>query len=76
MVCITTEDAQDDLLRKFVEARNLVVKRETLAAKSNAFLGMFRYRRCKVGLQGEIIPFSDSLELLEKAKKFMIWLLH
>lgn len=63
---------QDDLLRRFVEARNLVVKQETLATKSKAFLGVFRHRRCKLGLQGEVSPFSDSVELLERAKKFMV----
>src|SRR6266568_1567426 len=38
----------DDVLRRFVQARNIVVKQSSLAAKSTASSGVFRGRRLKL----------------------------
>lgn len=62
----------DDLLRRFVNVRNLIVKQEMLSTKSKAYMGIFRGRKLKLAVGGEVPVFFDTLELLEKAKKFII----
>ena len=62
----------DQDLRKFVEARNLIVKQSNLATASKAELGLFRGRRFKLGLNLDLSPFHDSAYLISKAQEFMI----
>jgi|HubBroStandDraft_3_1064219.scaffolds.fasta_scaffold29643_2 hypothetical protein len=57
-------------LRRFVEARNIVVKCSSLAAKSKARSGLFRGRRLKLAVEHELQPFVDTLKALEGAKAF------
>lgn len=40
----------DELLRKFVDGRNIVVKQRNLIVQSVAEIGMFRYRKSKLGM--------------------------
>lgn len=63
---------ENPLLRNFVQARNVVVKQQMLEAKSKCSLGLFRGRRMKIALKGEVPPCVDTLEYLERAKKFAI----
>ncbi len=44
------EMRQNDLLRRFVQARNIVVKQSSLKAQSTACSGLFRGRRFKLGM--------------------------
>lgn len=62
----------DAHLRRFVGARNLIVKQSMLATASKAHVGLFRGRRFKLGMDTELDPFLDSRTLLEKTTKFMI----
>jgi hypothetical protein len=41
----------DELLRKFVEGRNVVVKQRNLVIESVAHIGVFRHRKPKLGIQ-------------------------
>ena len=64
---------QNTLLNKFKEGRNIVVKQRMLKAKSTAFAGIFRRERMKLGMDGFTLdPFTNSTELLDKAKTFFI----
>ena len=63
---------ENPLLRNFVQARNIVVKQQMLEAKSKCSLGLFRGRRMKIALRGEVPPCVDTIEYLERAKKFAI----
>lgn len=62
----------DEHLRRFVGARNLIVKQSMLATASKAHVGLFRGRRFKLGMGMELDPFLDSRDLLDKTRKFMI----
>lgn len=64
----------DSSLRRFVEARNLIVKQTSLATASKAELGLFRGRRFKLGINLELSPFHDTEYLVRKAQEFMIGL--
>ena len=58
------------LLRRFVEARNIVVKRSSLTAMSKARSGLFRGRRLKLAVAHGLPLFMDTLEALDNAKRF------
>lgn len=66
------EMRQNPLLCNFVEARNIVVKREMLETKSHCFLGLYRGRRMKLAIGGEVPPLVDTAYYLERAKEFLI----
>src|SRR5262245_32807775 len=44
----------DPLLRKFVEGRNIVVKRRNLLLKSTIHIGVFKHRRQKIGMNIDV----------------------
>lgn len=67
-----TEMRSNPILRKFVEARNIIVKQRTLTSKSSAWLGLFRGRRMKLAFQHEIPPFTETKQALEIAQSFAI----
>ena len=60
----------DAALRRFVEARNIIVKRSSPSAMSAARSGLFRGRKLKLAVAHELPPFMDTLEALENAKAF------
>lgn len=60
------------LMRNFVEARNIVVKRSSLSSKSKAQLGLFRGYELKLVFISDIPPFSDTKALLQKTQEMMI----
>lgn len=49
-----TDMKRDELLRRFVQARNIVVKQSSLTARSTASMGVFRGRRYKLGMDGSL----------------------
>lgn len=53
----------DELLRKFVEGRNIVVKQRNLVVRSVAQIGMFRYRKPRMGMYVPV-PVSLSSEYI------------
>lgn len=55
---------QDDLLRKFLEGRNIVVKQRNLDMESKAEIGIFRYRETKLGISVPVPTWVDSEKLL------------
>lgn len=55
-------------MRRFVDARNQVVKQSSLKASSTAFSGLFRYRRFKLGQQHAVPLFAPSAWVLERLK--------
>ena len=59
---------QNDLLRGFVQARNIVVKQSSLKARSTAWSGVFRGRRFKLGMQHPVPLFAPSAWILEGLK--------
>jgi hypothetical protein len=61
-----------ELLKRLVDARNLIVKKSMLAPSSEVRLGLFKGRRFKLGVGGPIDPFRDSRELLQKACEFYV----
>jgi hypothetical protein len=63
-----TEMRQSDLLRRFVQARNVVVKQSSLKARSTAWSGVFRRRRFKIGMQHPVPLFAPSKWVLERLK--------
>ena len=63
------EMRQSDLLRRFVQARNIVVKQSSLKARSTAFSGLFRGRRYKLGMQHPVPLLAPSAWILERLKK-------
>lgn len=62
------------LLRRLVDARNIVVKQSTLTAKSSVMCGLFRGRRMKLSMKSNILPFTDTIEIFELTKKHVIGL--
>lgn len=54
----------DELLRKFVEGRNVVVKQGNLAMESRAEIGIFRFREAKLGLSMPVSPSIPSEVIL------------
>jgi len=56
------------LLRQFVEARNIIVKKKSLEARSKASVGLFVYHRLKLWIQNEVCPNITSEHLLNTAK--------
>lgn len=71
------ESKQDEmkansLLKKFISARNVVVKQSSLSSKSKAQLGLFRGYKLKLAIETEIHPFSDTKALLQKTQEIMI----
>lgn len=54
----------DELLRKFVEGRNIVVKQRNLSMKSRAQIGVYGYRRLKMGIGMEIPAHLPSWYIL------------
>lgn len=62
------EMRQSDLLRRFVQARNVVVKQSSLKARSTALSGIFRGRRFKLGMQHPVPLLAPSEWILERLK--------
>lgn len=62
----------NELLKKFVGARNLIVKQGMLEARSTAHVGIFKGRNFHVGVGGNISPFMDTRSIFEKAREFYI----
>lgn len=62
------EMRQSDLLRRFVQARNIVVKQSSLKARSSAWSGLFRGRRFKLGTQHPVSLLAPSAWVLERLK--------
>jgi hypothetical protein len=58
-------------LKRMVEARNIVVKRSSLAARSKVSCGLFRGRRMKLAMNTEIKPFTDTRTLLTATARFV-----
>lgn len=63
-----TEMKEIDLLRRFVQARNIVVKQSSLTARSTALMGVFRGRRYKLGIQRSVPLLAPSAWILERLK--------
>ncbi|WP_057938817.1 hypothetical protein [Algoriphagus resistens] len=63
---------ENDLLKKFVEGRNVVVKQGMLESKSKVSSGLFKFRKEKACVIMDIPPFTESKNVLELAKK--IWI--
>lgn len=63
---------KDALLRRFVSARNIIVKQTMLKAKSKAWSGLFRGRKMKLVVEHDIPPLTETEVALEHAKKFAI----
>jgi hypothetical protein len=62
----------NEVLRRFVEARNVVVKQSSLTAKSKAWSGLYRGRRMKLAFQHELPLLADTPWVLEKARNFAV----
>lgn len=60
------EMKRSELLRRFVEARNVVVKQSSLTARSTARSGLFRGRNFKLGMQHELPLLAPSKWILER----------
>jgi|SRR3989338_949614 len=58
-------------LRRLVEARNIVVKQNSLTSKSSVACGLFRGRRMKLSMSTDIPPFAKTEKLLEITSKFV-----
>lgn len=63
-----TQMKDNDLLRRFVQARNIVVKQSSLTTRSTASFGLFRGRRFKLGMQGSLPLHLPSAWLLDRLK--------
>lgn len=63
-----TEMRQCDLLRRFVQARNIVVKQSSLKARSSACSGLFRGYRIKLWMQHPVPLLAPSEWVLERLK--------
>ena len=63
-----TEMSKSDLLRRFVKARNVVVKQSSLKAQSTARSGVFRGRHLKLGMNHSVPLFAPSEWVLERLK--------
>lgn len=62
------EMRQSGLLRRFVQARNVVVKQSSLRARSTAWSGLFRGRRFKLGMQHPVPLFTPSEWVINRLK--------
>lgn len=62
------EMAGSDLLRRFVNARNIVVKQSSLQAWSTAQSGVFRGSHLKLGMKHSVPLFAPSTWVLERLK--------
>ena len=62
----------DDRLKRFVNARNLIVKRQMLESSSELKVGIFRGRRYKLGVGGDVIHYRSSHEILKTAQAFFV----
>lgn len=62
------EMRQNDLLRRFVQARNIVVKQSSLKARSTACSGLFRGYRMKLWMQHPVPLLAPSEWVLERLK--------
>jgi len=58
-------------LRRLVEARNIVVKQNSLTSKSTVACGLFRGRRMKLSMSTDITPFTKTETILEITSKFV-----
>lgn len=58
-------------LRRLVDARNIVVKQNSLTAKSTVTCGLFRGRRMKLSMKNDIKPFTETEKILELTSKFV-----
>lgn len=62
------------ILKLFVNARNIVVKKWMLESKSKLWVGVFRWRKLKLAILNEIRnPFIDSVTILKDFKKSGLW---
>lgn len=74
------EETQKELrgnqqLRKFVAARNIIVKQSSLTHKSHVWSGLFRGRKLKLAIQQEIHPLTETTAIFDETKGFgMIFL--
>ena len=59
---------QDELLNKFGEGRNIVVKQGNLKIKSTSFMGKFENRKLKLGFGMDVPLFAHSAQIIEKYK--------
>lgn len=59
------------ILRRLVDARNIVVKQSSLSSKSTMKCGLFRGRRMKLSMEKEINPFIETEKILEATTKFV-----
>ena len=64
------EMREDNDLRCFVNARNLVVKQSMLEIRSICHMGLFRGRRLKMAMGSPVPPCVSSRDYLEKIKNF------
>lgn len=62
----------NQLLKNFVEGRNIVVKRGMLETKSKVSSGLFKYGKEKACIIHEVSPFLKSEKILEFGKKAWI----
>lgn len=62
------EMRSNPLLRKFIDARNLIVKKSSLKTSSRASIGLFKYDRIKLWTQSTVCPYTDSRYLLKMAQ--------
>lgn len=58
-------------LRRFVDARNIVVKQSSLTSKSKVACGLFRGRRMKLSMNADIEPFAETSKILEFTAEFV-----
>jgi hypothetical protein len=61
-----TEMRKDELLRRFVEGRNIIVKERSLLVRSTAQIGIFRNRELKLALTVPVPPYLSSEYLLRE----------
>ena len=64
------EMRNDGDLRRFVEARNVVVKQSMLNLRSTCYMGVFRGRQLKAAIGGPVPPCISSQDYLERTKRF------
>ncbi len=62
----------NSLLRKFVEARNIIVKQSVLTSRSKAKVGLYRGRQMKFDIAHDIPPFTDTRVVLKNAQELAI----
>jgi len=63
---------KDELLKRFVEGRNIVVKQGMLETKSKISTGLFKYRQEKACVILDVSPFTESKDVFEMSKK--VWI--